>query len=107
MTTIQREIVSKLIAGHYLVKTQNHNGFVRFKLYSLDGSPVRYCSAGIVASLDRLLTFKGQRRPNARVPKSIFKKDKDGRVTLNLSNVRRLHGAHWILKEYKKQKLTK
>lgn len=89
MRTDKTSIVKKLLNGMYLLKRKNHKGVPGYKLYSGNMIPELFFSDRTMRSLE------------AASPYALFKKDSKERLTLNLSNVRRLHGNHWIKKAYR------
>lgn len=95
MKTDKKSIIKKLLNGMYLLKRKNHKDVPGYKLYSGNMIPELFISEKNLRSLEASSTY------------SLFKKDSKERLTLNLSNVRRLHGNHWIKKAYKKQFLAK
>lgn len=68
----------------YILPVTNGHGRAMFKMYSGNMNPEYYI---------RSKTYKKIR--------DLVKKDKRGRITLNLSLVRKLHGNNWIKKAYK------
>ena len=91
----KKSIVKNLLNGMYLLKRKNHNDVPGYKIYSGNMVPESFITERQVRSLEKTS------------PYSLFKKDAKERLTLNLSNIRRLHGNHWIKKVYRKHLLTK
>lgn len=95
MTDNRKQIVEVLLSGWYLVKWKNHRGTSCYRLYDQHGNPRTNLREKTIDNLDRRMAVpKG---------KKIWKRDKAGRITLNLSVVRQLHGKGWINKMYKQQ----
>ncbi len=91
-TYAQKQIIIHLLNGCYLIKAQSTNPKYTHKVYECKMNPVLKVS-------DK--DFKD--------PFHYFlKKDKRGRLTLNLKTVRKERGNAWIKKAYKasKQNLT-
>lgn len=88
MTKIQKELVTALFKGRFLLPATNIVGAAGYKLYSGNMNPERFFHA-------------------ATVNKSIYhvlKKDKHtGRLTLNLTKVRSLRKNSWIKQQYLKR----
>lgn len=95
MTPAQKEIVSHLLKGGYMLKWLSHSGEKCYRLYDPKGTPLRNCNERTVKKIDRFLEG------------SIYKKDSAGRITLNLSVVRKVDGRKNIKKQYKKLKKQK
>lgn len=83
-------LFSELLKGKYLRHTTNNKGKGQYKLYEGNQKPVRWVKNGVMRNLTSLL-----------------KQDKKGRLTLNLSNIRQLHGNTLPKKIYKQSKPKK
>jgi hypothetical protein len=93
MTKTQKILVKHLLNGHYLRKWVNVNRTRCYRLYDASCNPVSNHGEKTVNGIDRRLPYK------------LFKSHK-GKLSLNLSHVRQLHGRTWIKREYKKSKLN-
>lgn len=90
MTEAQKNLVTDLLDGMYLLPTINRRGTHVYKLYRGNMNPVRYVK---------------QKTVDNPPIWSVLKRDKKtDRITLNKSKVRQLHGKSFIKKEYKKFK---
>jgi len=90
MTADQKELCKRLFTGHYLRKTRNHNGNTMYKLFDAAGNPIQYYRVSTVEAIDNHEHL------------SLYKGDHKIKLTLNLANIRRLHGRRWLKKTYKK-----
>ena len=88
MNNAQKILVTKLLKGHFLVASISRDKKV-YRLLDSKVNPIGSVSAVIVDKMDCMFSVK------------IWKKDKWGRKTLNLSNVRKLHGSCTLKKMYK------
>lgn len=97
MTPTRKHIISRLLDGHYLKSWKTHNGKPCYRLYDSGGNPVENIRHKTIRTLTRYID------PLIL----IFKTDKAGRITLNLSGVRRLRNNHGIKTLYKNFKQKK
>ncbi len=87
MTAAQKEFIKQMmIDGHYALPRQAR-GVQKLAIYKGNQVLVRQFITGTVKEFQDL-----------------FKKDSVGRITLNLTKVRQLHGGSWIKKLYKTRK---
>ena len=85
MTYEQKELVFALLRGDcYLRPKKSPNGKYSFMIYSGNQKPVKYVTDNAYKAV-----------------KEYVKKDKSGKITLNLTVVRQLHGNNHIKKQYK------
>lgn len=97
MTKNRKILVEKLLSGYYLLPWKKHNsGKKCYRLYDANGTPKENINEKTIRTLDRFITSV-----------NIWKTDKQGKITLNLSSVRQLHGSHSIKKLYKQLKEQK
>lgn len=88
MTTAQLNIIKGLLhKGRYLLPRMKHSGRQGYMLYEGNANPLYWYSCQ---------TFN--------IIRDVIKKDKDGRITLNLNDVRQLHGKSTIKILYKKSR---
>ena len=92
MTPSQKILMSKLLCGHFLKKF-SLRGKSWYVLYDEKISPLQKIRTGTVDKIDRFMD------PDLK----LWKKSKDGRISLNLSTVRQLHGRHTLNRMYKKK----
>jgi len=92
MTDTRFNIIAKLLKGYYLIAWKSHNGTKCYRFYEPNGNPVANIQDKTIRTMDRMID------PEIK----IWKKDKLGKITLNLSNVRKLHGKNTIKKLYLK-----
>lgn len=78
-------IFSHLLEGRYMARRQGNRH--PYAIYEGKAKPIYNVS-----------------KSNWKVLSPLVKKDKQGRITLNLSTVRSLHGNEWLKQEYKKHK---
>lgn len=87
MTNKQKTLIKYLLMkDHYLMRLRSHTGVVKYKLFQGNQIPVRWFEGKTVSGLT-----------------GIFKEDKKGRLTLNLSLVRQKHGNAFIKRQYKQK----
>lgn len=92
MTKYQKEIIKKMLNGHYLRKMASFStGNDYYRLYDEKCNPTAKVSERSIRKVDRFLEG------------DIFKKDKIGRIVLNLSVIRKIDGRNAIKKMYKKK----
>lgn len=94
MTPNRKFLVEKLLAGYYMIPWLSRGNLTSYRLYDLKGNPIRSFHEATVKKMEKHLD------PGVR----LFKKDSSGRMSLNLSTVRTLHGKNMIKQLYKKQK---
>ncbi len=88
MTELQQDLALRLLKGdRYLLPKPNFKGQHGFMLYVGNANPEKWFP---------YKAFKGV--------KELLKKDKKGKLTLNLNLVRQIHGNTLINKQYKKSK---
>lgn len=88
MTDLQHDLIKKLFKpGFYLMTRLRHSGRRGYMLYQGNANPVDWYSEA-----------------NYKIVKEVVKKDKIGRITLNLNLVRQQHGSSLLKILYKKQK---
>lgn len=92
LTKLQKRLIVKLLTGHYLYKYKRKNK-AWYVLFDATRSSVEKVSERVVFSMDQYLDPKIE----------LWKKDKHGCITLNLSMVRRIDGRHPIKKMYKRR----
>ena len=85
MKVSKKHIIKSLLNGMYLMKRENHAKVSGYKLYSGKMVPEMFIPEKIL---------------NNELKYNLFKTDARQKMTLNLSNIRRLHGNHWIKKMY-------
>lgn len=90
MTLAQKHLINRLLRSCFMRKSINANGAPIYRLYDEKVNPLRSYRPASVDAIGRHALYE------------IFKKDKLGRVTLNLSSVRRLHGKSYLKQAYKK-----
>lgn len=83
-------IVMLLTESRYLRHRINHNNEAGFMLYEGNATPLRFFH-----------------EKNVKEIKDLLKKDKKGKLTLNLNSIRQLDGRSAIKKLYKKKLKTK
>jgi hypothetical protein len=89
MTDQQKDLIWLLLQeDHYLVKTINSKGKHVYKILEGRQIPVQYFTEAEVKRI-----------------KDILKSDSKKRMTLNLSEVRKLHGKNYVKMLYKKRNL--
>lgn len=93
MTHSQKILIIKLLTGHFLRATRS-NGKKCYVLYDDKINPLQKIHAKTVDRIDRFLDSDLK----------LWKKDKYGSITLNLSTVRQLHGRHTIKRLYKQKR---
>ena len=87
MTDQQKDLIWLLLQeDHYLVKTINAKGKHVYKILEGRQTPVQYFTEAEVKKI-----------------KDILKSDSKKRMTLNLSEVRKLHGKNYVKMLYKKR----
>lgn len=88
MTDLQHDLVKSLFRpGTYLMTRTAHSGRMGYMLYEGNANPVRWYSSRAFA-----------------IVRQVVKKDKAGKITLNLSKVRQQHGKSLVKILYKKHK---
>lgn len=92
MTPSQKVLVSMLLTGHFLrlVKRQDKSWYV---VYDAKVNPITKVRRSTVDKLDRFIDPKLK----------LWKKGKNGDLTLNLNTVRQLHGKNTLKKMYKQR----
>jgi|GEM_PF-5183301 len=91
MTRAQKILIVKLLTGHFLRKTIDHRRKQVYVLYDAKVNPLQRLRPGTVETIDKYIDKKIR----------IWKRSKDGSITLNLNMVRRLHGRCTIKRMYK------
>jgi hypothetical protein len=91
MTPAQKSVIKKLLIGYSLVKHYTFNRKWCYRLIDTKGTTTEYVQCRTVDKLKRYGGYK----------KKLFKKDSIGRLTLNLTTVRQLHGRCTIKQLYK------
>ncbi len=87
MTKNEKDFIWLLLQpDHYMVQTVNSAGRKVYKVYTGNKQPIQYFSLIIYRKFQALL-----------------KTDKKKRITLNLSEVRKLHGKKYLKLLYKKR----
>jgi hypothetical protein len=94
MTLNRKILIGKLLKGYYLIAWKNGYRTGCYRLYNHKGIIDCNIGARTVKGLDKYIDPKIK----------IWKRDKAGRMTLNLSMVRRLHGRNMIKKLYLESK---
>lgn len=89
ITPLQKQLVTDLLKGAYLMRKFRHDGKLMYKLYTGNMIPLRYYEEKTVERVEYLSENE------------LFKIDNKHRITLHLGNVRRLHGGSWIKQKYK------
>lgn len=109
MNNKERQAICFLLAGYYFREARNADGVPVYKVFKGNAELVTYFPMDYLHSLPPLPElFDPPPRPVEQEPVSrFFKRDKKGRITLNLSLVRQEHGNTWIKKQYKKLKHEK
>lgn len=92
MTTTQKKLVAKLLSGHFL-RYFKRGGKDWYILYDAKVNPLQKIYCRTVDKIDRFMD------PDIK----LWKRNKDGDMSLNLSMVRRLHGRNTIKRLYKKK----
>lgn len=93
MTPSQKIVIKKLLTGHFLRLVKRGSGSW-YVLYDEKVNPISKVRAKTIDKLDRFLD------PDQK----LWKKDKNGDMTLNLNTVRQLHGKSTMKQLYKKRK---
>lgn len=88
MTAAQKKIVTLLLSGHFLVKSRKC-----YTLYDEKVNPVQRIRHRSIQRLDQFIDPKMK----------LWKKDKAGRMTLNLNTIRQLHGKTTLKQLYKRK----
>lgn len=88
MTRSQKILITKLLTGHFLVRSRD-----RYTLYDEKVNPIIRIREKTFRAIDQFIDPKIK----------IWKTDKRDRITLNLSMVRRLHGKSTLKKLYKQR----
>lgn len=91
MTPSQKTLIKKLLTGHFLRKMDRGKGVV-YVLYDSRTNPVEKIKPKTVERIGRFLD-----------PKLKLWKKHGGRISLNLSTVRQLHGKNMIKQLYKQK----
>jgi hypothetical protein len=87
MTSTQKNFVKLMMTpGHYALPRQAR-GVQKLAIYKGNQVLVRQFIIGTVKEF-----------------RELFKKDRAGRMTINLTKVRQLHGKSWVKKQYKIKK---
>lgn len=89
MTPDQKALVRDMFSGHWLRKSRNHNRKDVYKVYDEKGNLYAHVFPRTVNGIDK------------DPEHSVFKGDAKVKMTLNLSNIRKLHGRSWIKQTYK------
>jgi hypothetical protein len=90
LTPDQKDICRKLLSGDFFLrKMQTWNRNIVYRLYDNNANPVQNYSIKKVDAIDTHFMVE------------IFRKDGDGKITMNLKNIRSLHGRCWIKQTYK------
>lgn len=88
MTDTQHDLISKMVSGKYYLAPRNrHSGRIGYMLYQGNANPAQWYSEA-----------------DYKAVHNVTKKDKVGRITLNLNKVRQQHGKALVKILYKKQK---
>jgi hypothetical protein len=93
MTSTRKTVIRLLFSGGYLIKWRSHGGTICYRLYNAVGSPVLNVRLSTIDKLDDRLTVPDK--------KKLWKIDKNGRRSFNLSVIRQLHGKSYLKSEYK------
>lgn len=93
MTATAKYVIDKLLDKGYLMPWRRHTGAKCFRLFDDKGIVICNVTVATVRRLDKYLD------PD----KKLWKRDRYGRMTLNLSTVRQLHGKNTIKKMYKQK----
>ena len=91
MTPQRKYIITQLLLGGYLVGYKRLTNVMGYRLCDAKGNPLKNIYEKSVRSISKRID------PSIK----LWKKDKDGRMRLNLSSVRSLHGKNGIKKLYK------
>lgn len=94
MTSKRKNIALLLLQGYYLKKWRNGNRVLCYRLYRPNDDPAGTISEKTIRGLGKYIDPKIK----------ILKTGKHGKITLNLSSVRRLHGKTFIKRQYKKMR---
>lgn len=97
MTETRKHIIDTILAGGYVMAWKSTRGTKCYRLYDATANPLVNVRQATVKKLDRFIDPKIK----------IWRKDKLGRMTLNLSMIRKLHGRSYIKKAYKQSKIAK
>jgi len=90
MTASQKLLITKLLTGHFLRKMKRGKSYL-YVLYDAKINPIQKINSRTVEKIDRFIDPKIK----------LWKKNKNGDISLNLSSVRQLHGRSTIKKLYK------
>lgn len=97
VTPTRRHLVSLLLSGHYIMSAPSPSGSACYRVYDPNGNVVWRVRHATVDRLDRTIN------PQIKLWRIV----KPGRIYLNLSSVRQLHGNNFIKRIYKQQTLKK
>ncbi|GAO43759.1 hypothetical protein FPE01S_02_08650 [Flavihumibacter petaseus NBRC 106054] len=87
MTSSQIKLVDQLLAkDRFMILSRNHRGAVAYKIFQGRMNPVGYARTKTATAIWHLM-----------------KEDKKGRVTLNRTAIRQVHGNSTVKKLYKNQ----
>lgn len=92
ITKLQKKLLAKLLCGCFL-RQFSRPGRTWYVLYDIAVNPLEKVSTRLVDKMDRFV------QPDIK----IWKKDRHGNITLNLSMVRRIDGRNPIKKMYKRR----
>lgn len=92
MTKAQKSLVIKLLTGYHWRKSITPAGLASYRVYDSKSEVTAVLHARTVDTIDRFFDRK-------KFP--IWKRSKDGKITLNLSTLRRIHGKHTLNCLYK------
>lgn len=98
VTPTRKRLVKMLLDGHYIMSAPSPAGYPSYRVYDGNGNVVWRVRQNTVDRLDR----------NIHDPQiKLWRIVKPGRIYLNLSSVRQLHGNNFIKRIYKQQTLKK
>ena len=86
MTPNRKHIIKVMLQGYYLRKWRNTRGVHCYRLYDAAGTPQANVPEKTIATLEKYI----------RKEETIFRHDKNGKITLNRANIRKLRKNHSI-----------
>ncbi|MDF2189321.1 hypothetical protein [Paraflavitalea sp. CAU 1676] len=110
MNQYVRACFDHLLTGRYMRYSKNLEGDEVFKVYNDRAEVVAYYPIRFFQPLRAQAELFGEQQQETTQVKDLrylFKEDRKGRITLNLSIIRQQHGNTWIYKRYKKLKHEK
>ena len=89
MTADQKALIRDLFQGYWMRRSRNHNRKDVYKVYDEKGQLLTHLFPRTVEGIDK------------DPMRSVFKGNPKVKITLNLANIRRMHGRSWLKQTYK------